>query len=150
MFWNIRIFGSLEIGKEKHSKYTWICSTLQNPEVVFNIMPKCELAKTIDLKMWFFCHLPEIFLPFELLPATVISYPFDKFRRQKMAKNISAIEWQQKLHLQMDIFCHFKFCQNKKNILASCTVYYTGGLLYRTYLVLLYNRPSSSWHVYKG
>ena len=61
-------------------------------------------------------------MPFELPPAMVISYPFDKLQGQKIAKNISAIEWQQKLHLQIYFFFAISSFAKIEEILASCTV----------------------------
>ena len=51
---------------------------------------------------------------YKLKPATkptmVVQSKFIQIAKKKIIPNV-----ENKLHLQMDIFCHFKFCHNRKN-----------------------------------
>ena len=70
----------------------------QTPWSDLFIMAKLEMAEIIDVKMWKKCHL----IPKCLLP---VGYPI-LLSKNQMSKN--------KSNLEMDIFPHFKFFNNRR------------------------------------
>ena len=106
---------------------------------ISSIMTKVEMAKYIHLHMWkvFAICKCENFLTFEwansietrlwtynLLTGWSISYKslkqFQFNLPHQMAKKITFEIGKRFSHLQMDIFCHFNFCHNRRNGFSMC------------------------------
>ena len=66
-------------------------------------------------------------MPFELPPAMVISYPFDKLQGQKIAKNISAIEWQIYFFFAISSFAKIEEIHSALSSTLCCNTYMLGG-----------------------
>ena len=110
------------------------------------IIAKVEMPKDIGLQLWkmFAIWCEKIFLPFGYPPAMFISYLrwklrdkncLMKFKRQ----NLFTLNGKNFSNLQMNIFCPFKFCHNRKNGFRWDVATWATKFWYWTLCLLLWN-----------